>query len=466
MRSVSEAAAALAAKEISAREMVDESIDRIERFNEPLNAFVHVDFAAARAAASAIDERRMHGDACGPLAGIPFGVKDLEDAAGMPTTRGSRWFLGGAPAERDDMHVERLRAAGAIPIGKTATPEFGAWAYTSSPALGTTGNPWRLSQTPGGSSGGSSAAVSAGLVPFCTASDGGGSIRTPANFCGLPGLKSTFGRIPTWKGTHVTQNAVNGILAATVTDTAMLMDVIVGPHSYDRTSHQHPGYTYASVIDHLPTKGLKAAWSSDLGMVTAFDPEVVAQAERAMRALAAAAGIELVDIDVKFDDYILTYAHLEGVEQFVDLPNGLFPERADELDPRVRPGWDASARVTLPRYAEVFTARRKLEHQVAAVLDQVDVIFTPMSAMTAFPAAGPMPTEINGTPCHGGMSVLYGMLANLVNLPAASVPSGLVGGMPTGLQIIGQRFREDVCLRLARVLEQTQPWPRLAPDYV
>ena len=465
MRSVSTASAALVAKEISARELVDESIDRIEQFNEPLNAFVHVDVEGARAAADAIDERRAHGESLHPLAGIPFGVKDLEDASGMPTTRGSRWFAGDPNAERDDMHVERLRAAGAIPLGKTASPEFGAWAYTSSPALGTTRNPWNLSQTPGGSSGGSSAAVSAGLVPFCTASDGGGSIRTPAGFCGLPGLKSTYGRIPTWRVTHLSQNAVHGILAATVTDTAMLMDAIVGPHSYDRTSHQHPGHSYASVIDHLPTKGLKAAWSSDLGMVTAFDPAVVAQAEAAMRILVAAAGIELVEIDVRFDDYIMTYAHIEGVESFIDLPSGLYPERADELDPRVRPGWDVNAQVTLPKYAEAFTARRKLEHQVAAVLEKVDVIFTPMSAITAFGADGPMPTEILGKPCHGGMSVLHGMLANLANLPAMSVPAGLVAGMPIGLQIIGRRFREDVCLRLARVIEQAQPWPLTAPGY-
>ena len=209
----------------------------------------------------------------GPLAGVPFGVKDLEDCAGMPTTKGSRWFAGGPPKTTDSLHVGRLRAAGAIPIGKTATPELGAWAYTASPLLGVTRNPWDLSRTPGGSSGGSSAAVSVGMVPFGTASDGGGSIRTPAAFTGLVGLRPSYGRIPTLGDTHLAQNAVVGCVTTTVADTALLLDVMAGPDARDRTCLPAPPVRYLDSLEQLDLSGLRVGWSVDLGFAV-VDPEV------------------------------------------------------------------------------------------------------------------------------------------------------------------------------------------------
>src|SRR6202167_3409924 len=220
MPSVSDAAALVRTGALSAEELTRMSLAAIAQENEELNAFVFVDDESALASARDVDQRVREGraDELGPLAGVPFGVKDLEDCSGMPTTRGSRWFAHGAPKTVDSIHVARLRAAGAIAIGKTAAPEFGAWAYTASPLLGVTRNPWDTSRTPGGSSGGSSAAVSSGLVPFCTASDGGGSIRGPAAFTGLVGLRATYGRIPTFGDTHLAQNAVVGSLTTSVRD--------------------------------------------------------------------------------------------------------------------------------------------------------------------------------------------------------------------------------------------------------
>src|SRR5690242_12185095 len=207
-------------------------------------------FDSARAAAAEVDAKVAAGrlDELGPLAGVPFGVKDLEDCAGMPTTQGSRWFADDPVKTTDSIHVGRLRAAGAIPVGKTATPEFGEWGYTASPLLGVTRNPWDHARTPGGSSGGSAAAVAAGMVPFCTASDGGGSIRTPASFTGLVGLKCTYGRIPTFGSTHLAQNAVNGCLATTVADTARLLDVMAGPDPRDRTCLPAPNGSYVDAL--------------------------------------------------------------------------------------------------------------------------------------------------------------------------------------------------------------------------
>ncbi|HEX6786855.1 MAG TPA: amidase, partial [Acidimicrobiales bacterium] len=267
MPSTLEAAHLVRRGHLSAVELLGICLDAVEHRNGELNAFVHLDVDEARAQAGAVDRERAAGraDALGPLAGVPFGVKDLEDCAGMPTTRGSRWFAGQPPVERDAIHVARLRAAGAIPIGKTAAPEFGTWAYTASPALGVTRNPWDPARTPGGSSGGSSAAVSAGMVPFCTASDGGGSIRTPAGFTGLVGLKCCYGRIPTFDVTYLAQNAVVGSLTTTVADTALLLDVMAGPDERDRTCLPPPGVGYLDVIGRPErVEGLRVAWSSDL----------------------------------------------------------------------------------------------------------------------------------------------------------------------------------------------------------
>jgi Asp-tRNA(Asn)/Glu-tRNA(Gln) amidotransferase A subunit family amidase len=456
------AAALVRSGDVSARELVDACLDRIAARDGGLNAFVHVDADGARRGADDVDRARRAGEVLAPLAGVPFGVKDLEDCAGMPTTRGSRWFADAPPAPRDDLHVARFRAAGAIPIGKTATPEFGAWGYTASPLLGVTRNPWDPARTPGGSSGGTSAAVSAGMMPFGTASDGGGSIRGPGASCGLPGLKPTYGRVPTFGVTRHAQNAVNFALATTVADTALLLDVAAGPDARDRTSLPTPACRYADVIDGLDVAGLRATWSADLGFVV-VDPEVEAITARAASALVDAAGLHPTGRRVELDDYIRIYGFMESVDQFVDVPDG-WQHRLDELDPRVVEGWRRARGVTLPTFARVERARRELELRVAALFEHTDVLLTPTNACPPFAAEGPMPTEIGGRPCHMGHAALLTMLANVVNLPAITLPAGVTAhGLPVGLMVTAPRHREDLCLRLARVWEQHAPWPRHAP---
>ncbi len=279
------AAALVRSSECSARELVQDALDRVEATNSTLNTFVRVDAEGALAAADRVDAARRAGETLPALAGVPFGVKDLEDCAGMPTTRGSRWYASNPPATRDDIHVGRFRAAGAIPIGKTTTPEFGAWGYTASPLLGVTRNPWHTDRTPGGSSGGTAAAVAAGVIPFGTASDGGGSIRGPGRSCGLPGLKPTYGRIPTFGVTRHAQNAVNFALATTVADTALLFDIACGPDACAiARALPHPGLRYSDVIEQLDVDRLRATWSPDLGFVT-VDPEVADITARAAASL-------------------------------------------------------------------------------------------------------------------------------------------------------------------------------------
>jgi aspartyl-tRNA(Asn)/glutamyl-tRNA(Gln) amidotransferase subunit A len=465
MLTVAEAAALIRTGECSAEELVRRCFDTIEQRNGALNAFVHLDRDGALDAARVVDRSRARSGpgSLGPLAGVPLGVKDLEHCAGMPTTRGSRWFAGQPPVAFDDIHVGRLRAAGAIPIGKTAAPEFGAWAYTASPALGVTRNPWDPTRTPGGSSGGSSAAVAAGMVPFCTASDGGGSIRTPAAFTGLVGLKPTYGRIPTFGATHLAQNAVVGCLTTSIADTALVLDVMAGPDPRDRTCLPPPGIRYREMLDSADVTGLRAAWSLDFGFAL-VDPEVARITESAAARFIAAAGLRRVDVDVTFDDYIATYGRIEGADQFVGVDPALWQTRLDELDPLIAPGWARTATVTLPKAARVEEMRRELVHRVAGYFEWFDLLLTPMICIPAFPAEGPMPTEINGIAVHGGMAVIHGMLANLVNLPAISIPAGITrAGLPVGLQVIGPRYREDLLLAAAHRYEGASPWPLHAP---
>ena len=325
MPSVIDAAAMVRTGDVSAAELVRESLDAIERDNEALNAFVFVDAPGALAEAARVDaavrEHRL--DELGPLAGVPFGVKDLDDCAGMPTTRGSRWFANAPTKSEDSIHVGRLRRAGAIAIGKTATPEFGAWAYTASPLLGVTRNPWDPDRTPGGSSGGSSAAVSSAMVPFATASDGGGSIRTPASFTGLVGLKNSYGRIPTRGDTHLAQNSVVGSLTTTIADTAFLLDVMAGPDDRDRTCLPSPTTKYVDAIERTDVSSLRIAWSSDLGFAV-VDPQVERLCATAAQAFASALGATLIERPIVMDDYVRTYIAIEGVDKFVGVPRELW----------------------------------------------------------------------------------------------------------------------------------------------
>jgi aspartyl-tRNA(Asn)/glutamyl-tRNA(Gln) amidotransferase subunit A len=381
----------------------------------------------------------------------------------MPTTRGSRWFSNNPAATADDIHVARLRAAGAIPVGKTTAPEFGTWAYTASPMFGVTRNPWNLQRTPGGSSGGSAAALAAGCLPFATASDGGGSIRTPAAFCGLPGLKASYGRIPGIGITSLSQNAVVGALATTITDTALLLDIMSGPDRRDRTCLPAPTTNYSHAIEVLDVAGLRVGWSADLGFAIVED-EVVSLAEAAMRTLLGAADLDLRAPAIAFDDFVGVYARIEGADMWIDIPPDCYPARADELDPLVRPGWDRAATVTLPKFAAVYRARREIELQCAALFEEIDVLITPTTSVPAFAAEGPMPTSIAGRTTHAGMATPFTMFANLCNLPSISLPAGLTAdGLPVGVLITADRHREDVCLRLGRILEQAMPWPRHAP---
>ena len=452
--------------ERKAVEVLEVSLARIEALNPALNAFVHVDADGALAAARAVDDAVASGRDPGPLAGVPFGVKDLEDCAGMVTSHGSRLFKDHPPARRDSVHVARLRAAGAVPVGKTAAPEFGTVAYTSTSAWGTTRNPWDPAATPGGSSGGSAAAVASGMVPFCTASDGGGSTRIPAAFSGLVGMKPSFGRIP---HPHVggSETTVFGALVTSVADAARHLDVTAGPDDHDRCSLPPPAVSYERAVEELDVKGMRALWSTDLGFAQ-VDLEVAGLAESAGLALIEAAGLQPVERKVQLTDPVRVWLSAGAMDVWMELEPGMWPERADEVDYPARVALEGTAARTVPQVARTMVRRARLEDEVADLFADVDVLLTPTTAVPAFSAEGRVPRAINGIEVKPrmGMSVPFTMLANLCWNPAISVPAGVTStGLPVGLQIMVRRHADEVALRLARVLEQTRPWPRLAPGY-
>jgi len=289
-------------------------------------------------------------------------------------------------------------------------------------------------------------------------------VRTPAAFTGLVGLKPTYGRIPTFSMTHLAQNAAVGCLATSVADAALLLDVMAGPDPRDRTCLPPPAGSYLDALTRIDPRPLRAAWSLDLGFAR-VDPEVAMLCARAAERFFEATGVARVDAPVTLDDYIGVYGKIEGVDKFVGIDPDLWQHHLDVLDPGVAPGWERTRSVTLPKAAAVEAARKAIVHRVAAWFERFDLLLTPMVCIPAFAAEGPMPTEIAGQAVHGGMSVIHGMLANLVNLPAISLPAGTTSaGLPVGLQVIGPRYREDLLLATAARYEAEYPWPRHAPS--
>jgi aspartyl-tRNA(Asn)/glutamyl-tRNA(Gln) amidotransferase subunit A len=450
-----EIAAAVRAGERKAVEVLEACLAAVVAGNGPLNAFVHIDEDLARGAAEAVDAEVAAGRDPGPFAGVPIGVKDLEDCAGMPTSHGSLVCKGCGPVAADSIHVARLRAAGAVPIGKTAAPEFGTLSFTKTKAWGVTRNPWALDRTPGGSSGGTAAAVAAGLIPCGTASDGGGSTRIPAAFSGLVGMKPSHGRIP-HPGPSGSQTSVYGLLTTTVADSARHLDVVAGPDDRDRLSLPAPTVRYESAIESLDVTGLRARWSVDLGFVDHVDPEVAALAEAAARAVVEAARLDLDESEVHLTDPVRAWLSGGAMDLWFSIEEDMWPAVADDLTRYSRDTLAQTKDYPLSKFARAVRRREQLTLDAAALFHEVDVLLTPTTAVPAFAAEGPPPGGVMATP--------FTMLANLCWNPSISVPAGRTSeGLPVGLQITARRHHDELPLRLARIWEQTNPWPRHAP---
>ncbi|MFQ5665759.1 MAG: amidase [Candidatus Binatia bacterium] len=448
---------ALRARTASPLELLDAVLARTEATHPDLNAVVALrDVDALRRDARAAEERIARGEAR-PLEGIPLGVKDLEDAEGLVTSQGSLPFRDRV-ARRDSTQVERLRAAGAIVLGKTNAPEFGYTAITKNLVYGVTRSPWNLARTPGGSSGGSAAALTACVLPVVTASDGGGSIRIPASFTGAFGLKTSFGRVPRgpFEYWDYQDTSVYGPLTKTVEDAALFLDQVVGTSPYDPNSLPHPGISYLEAVHQSLPAGLRIGYSPDLGYAV-VQSEVAAAVDAAVRVFETL-GHRVQDIPGGPPQLGRDWGLLGAFELASHL-YALLPEHETEFGrgfiAGIRYGWQ----MTPEMWGQAAQLRARLNDWCAQLFEHIDLLVTPTVPYDPPPAKGPFPAETEGR-----KQVLAGVASftipfNLSWHPAATVRVGLSrAGLPMGMQIVGPRHRDDLVLQAARAFERERPW--------
>ena len=449
-------AAAVRRREISARELLDLHLARIAERNPELNAVVSLDEERAREGAAAADQA-LATDAnaeVGPLHGLPFAFKDTHDVAGWRTTYGSPLFADHVP-ETDDLLVERVRAAGVVVIGKTNVPEFAAGSHTFNKVFGTTLNPVDPSRSAGGSSGGAACALAAGMVPLADGSDMGGSLRNPASFCGVVGLRPSLGRVPSWPTDNLWETtATGGPLARNVGDLALLLSVMAGPDPRVPTALGDPGDWFAPPVSGTLT-GLRIALSVDLGGAFEVDhevAEVVASSAAVLEGAGATVSSAYPTLTEAEDTFRTLRAWL-----FQAGFGPLLAEHPDEFKESLADNIRAGEHLTGADVARAYAQRTNLSEQMREFFTTHDLLVLPVSQVPPFPADQEFPTEINGRPMEtylDWMRACY--LITVTGCPAISVPYGRTrDGLPIGLQLVAAHGADRFLLEAAAALEAT-----------
>jgi aspartyl-tRNA(Asn)/glutamyl-tRNA(Gln) amidotransferase subunit A len=453
-----ELAAAIRARKVSPVEVVEAVLARIDLLNPRLNAYCTVTADAARREARAAEAAVMRGDPLGPLHGVPVSVKDLVITRGVRTTFGSRIYSENIPGE-DAPSVVRLKAAGAILVGKTTTPEFGWKGVTDSPLFGVSRNPWDLERTPGGSSGGAGAAVAAGLAPLAVGTDGGGSIRIPGSFCGVFGLKPTYGLVPVFPASATGTLSHAGPMTRTVRDAALMLQVLAGPDDRDPLSFPSTGQDLTAGLGD-GVRGLRAAWSPTLGYA-AVDPEVRRVTEAAVRRFEKL-GLVLEQVDRVFEDpdpiwSPLFYGGIAG-----RLHDSL-EEWREQMDPGLVQVVEEGSRIGAVQLGKASSARAAFTEEVREFFAGHELLLTPTLAVPPFAAGLEQPPEDRGGSRLAWVAFTYPF--NLTGQPAATVPCGFTqDGLPIGLQIVGRRLADFTVLRAAAAFEAAAPWANRRPS--
>jgi aspartyl-tRNA(Asn)/glutamyl-tRNA(Gln) amidotransferase subunit A len=457
---VIELARQVRAGEVSARELTRHALERIEALNPSVNAFVAVDGDRAIEQAAAVDQIVATGADPGPLAGVPMGVKDGEDAAGYRTTHGSSLRADADRAVHDSVHVARLRAAGAVVVGKTNLPEYGWSAHTTNALFGPTRNPWHPDHSAGGSSGGSAAAIAAGMVPLATGSDGGGSIRIPSSCCGLSGMKASLGRVPTGgaEGPAWLDLSTRGPMARRIADVVVALDVVVGPEATDLRSLPRPEANWRDALDE-PRVPTRVAWCPTLGYAE-IDADVLAVCERALGVLETL-GVDVVEVGAVFDaDPLGDWLTVVGA----CLLRTLEPYRDawDRLDPSLAAIADAARSVSARQLVEIFDRCHEMNLRLVDLFHGVRLLVTPTTAGAAPPLALGGAGMVNGAVDANWVRLTYPF--NMTGSPAATVCAGLApGGLPVGVQVVGPQHADLVVLRSAAALEGAIGFDDMAP---
>ncbi|HVZ07767.1 amidase [Rhodopila sp.] len=446
-------------KQLSPVEYMRALLDRIKALEPKVNAFVHLAEDAAMQGARAAEKALSSGERLGRLHGVPVSIKDLADTADMPTQHGTHIFKDNQPAE-DTVMVPRLRAEGAIIIGKTATSEFGWTGVSRSPLTGITHNPWKHGYNAGASSAGAGAATAAGFGPLHQGSDGAGSIRMPAHFCGVVGLKPSFGRVPYNPISLGDFTSHNGPLTRTVADNALFLEVLAGPHPLDHTTLE-AGPAHYSARLHEGIKGRRIAYSPDLGHAR-VDPEV-AELVKAAVARFQELGAHVEEVKTPWaapgPELIRFFwsAHLTRLAHYLD-------QWEARMDPGLVACIKASRDVTVATYQAWRAKKYAYVTSIHRWFQDWDFLLTPAVSVAAFPAEKLMPDH---WPQHEWDWVSWAEFSYPFNMawnPAASVPCGFTpAGLPVGLQIVGRRFDDLGVLQAAAAFEAVQPWADKRP---
>jgi Asp-tRNA(Asn)/Glu-tRNA(Gln) amidotransferase A subunit family amidase len=419
-----------------------------------LNAFSYLDADGARDVAA-------RADVTAPFGGIPVGVKELDSVAGWPYTQASV-PLKDCVASHDSTLVSRLRDAGSVLVGLTTSSEFGGVNLTRTNLNGVTGNPWELARTPGGSTGGGASAVAGGLVTTATGGDGGGSIRIPAGFTGLFGLKCTYGRIP--KGPDMVVGSLTvvlGCVSRSVRDSARFIDVTNGfdqrdPYSLPRVDGWEQG------LGTRDLRGKRAVIAPDLG-VAIVHPEVAGMVVEHGEALARDAGLELVDVPVKLPELSYEWS-LAGLSEILAMLGDRYPDCEPDLTLEIGFGLKIATEIyNLDVRARIENRRTAVNEGLADLFDQVDFVIAAANPDIAFAAEGPMPTQVGDQAVDLANNGALTIPANVFGSPACSIPIGTSRGLPVGLQVMGRHHEEPLLLDLALVAERERPWPLVAP---
>lgn len=459
--SAGELTASIRRGELSAREALQSHWNRIDALNPTINAVIYEDRDRAWEDAAAADERQASGAALGPLHGVPMTNKDSNATAGMPNTWGSPLLQDVVPSQ-DNLAVGRLRAAGAIMTGKSNVPEFAAGAHTFNEVYGTTGNPYDPSRSAGGSSGGAAAAIAAGIQPVGDGSDMGGSLRIPASFCNVLGLRPSLGRVPDLHDNSWMWLGRIGPMAREVSDLALMMNVMSGPDPRVPTSIQEADVDFRVGL-RSGVSGLRIGWSPDVGLGVPVDPEVVRVAEHALAVFADAGAIieeaapDLAEADEVFRQTRAFDMEFGWGELVRGNPSLVKPEMIENVE--------LGHRQTAADLHRLARARTRLETRTREYFGRYDLWLTPTAQVLPFPAAQRWPREVAGEPMGDYLDWMRSVcVVSAMSTPALSVPAGFSAtGLPVGIQLVAPQGADALLLRAAHAYEERTLWSRVHP---
>jgi amidase len=441
-------------RELSAREVTEAHLERIDAVNPRINAIATLTAERALDEADTADALLASGTEPPPLHGLPVAHKDTHQTAGVLTTSGSPVLADNIPL-RDELVIERMRAAGTVMLGKTNVPEFAAGSHTFNPVFGTTRNPYDLSRSAGGSSGGAAAALAAGLQPLADGSDMGGSLRNPASFCNVVGMRPSPGRVPTWPSEAAWGTlGVQGPMARNVADVALLLSVLAGPDPRSPIALETPGEAFAVPLDRDLT-GLRVAWAPRLDGSMPFEPEVLAALEPAVKVFEGlGCVVEEACPDLSGADEAFRVLRAWQFELGL---GAVMDHYRDQIKATVIANIEEGRRLTGPEVGRAEVLHTRLYHRVRLFFEHYDLLLAPVSQVVPFDADLEYPTEVAGQPMTGYVDWMRSAyLISATGCPALSVPGGFTpSGLPVGLQVIGPHRADLAILQAAHAFEQS-----------